>query len=345
MSAKTALITGITGQDGAYLARLLLDKGYKVYGGSRLIPPRTMWRLEEMGIANDIDLVPIDLTEEKQLYHLVERLAPDELYNLAAESFVAQSFEQPVHTGNVDALGPARLLNALHRLGAPTRFYQASTSEMFGKVREVPQTELTPFHPRSPYGVAKLYAHHLTVNYREAYGMHCSAGILFNHESPLRRAGFVTRKITLGLARIRHGQQDRLELGNLEIHRDWGFAGDYVRGMWQMLQQPEGGDYVLATGRTHSLRSFVEAAGAALDFDIGWQGEGRETTGIDRKTGKTLITVNPDFFRPAEVDVVLGNPGKAEAVLGWRREVDFPDLVRRMAQADYDRIASGEILE
>ena len=339
--SKTALITGITGQDGAYLARHLLDKGYTVYGGARLIPPTNIWRLDALGIADDIRFVPIDLTEQRQLNHLIEQIAPDELYNLAAESFVAKSFDEPVHTGNVDALGVARILEALFRLKAPTRFYQASTSEMFGKVRETPQTELTPFHPRSPYGVAKLYAHWLTVNYREAHDLFTCSGILFNHESPLRGENFVTRKITIGLARIKQGQQSHLELGNLNVHRDWGFAGDYVDGMWRMLQQDKGDDYILATGRTFSLQRYVEDAGRVFDMHIVWKGDGLECEGIDRKSGRTIIRVNPAFYRPADVDLVLGNPAKAEEKLGWHRTVEFGDLVRQMAEADYDRVAKG----
>ncbi len=337
---KTALITGITGQDGAYLAKLLLSKGYKVYGALRRTSTVNLSRLEELDIRGDVELVSLDLFEMTNIIRTLEKVRPDEVYNLAAQSFVAASFEQPLFTAEVDALGVTRLLEALRSLGMTgTRFYQASTSEMFGKVRAVPQDETTPFHPRSPYGVAKLYGHWITVNYRESYDMHACSGILFNHESPLRGTEFVTRKITLAFAHIAHGNQEHVELGNLDAKRDWGFAGDYVEGMWRMLQSDKADDYVLATGETRTIREFAELAGKALGMDIAWDGEGEATVGIDRKSGKVRVKVNPAFYRPAEVDLLIGSPVKAERELGWQRQVDLTGLVDMMAKADYDRVA------
>ncbi|CEK16904.1 GDP-mannose 4,6-dehydratase [Chthonomonas calidirosea] len=338
---KRALITGITGQDGAYLAKLLLDHGYEVYGAYRRSASINLWRLAELGIANAVKLVSLELLEYSNILRCLDQVQPDEVYNLAAQSFVTASFDQPIYTADVDALGTTRLLEALRQVRPEAHFYQASTSEMFGKVREVPQTEETPFHPRSPYGVAKLYAHWITVNYRESYGMHATSGILFNHESPLRGQEFVTRKITSSLARIRHGQLDVLELGNLDAKRDWGFAGDYVRGMYLMLQQPQADDYVLATGETRTVREFVEAAARYAGFDIVWEGVAENTRGIDRKTGKEIVRVNPKLYRPAEVDLLLGCPKKAETKLGWHREVSFEGLVESMVRADLDRAARG----
>lgn len=340
---KRALITGITGQDGAYLARLLLEKNYQVYGAYRRTASTNLWRLEELGLTNQIKLVPLDLLEFSNIIRTLEKTQPDEVYNLAAQSFVALSFEQPIYTGDVDALGVARLLEAIRTVNPKIRFYQASTSEMFGKVQAIPQTESTPFYPRSPYGVAKLYAHWLSVNYRESYGMFTTSGILFNHESPLRGLDFVTRKITASMARMRHKQQEVLELGNLDAQRDWGFAGDYVEGMWRMLQQPEGDDYVLATGVTHSVRSFVEWAAAAAGFDLEWKGKAEKTKGIDRKTGKTIVRVNPEFYRPAEVDLLVGSPKKAKDKLGWKPKVSVAKLVEMMVKADLKRAAKGKL--
>ena len=277
--AKVALITGITGQDGAYLAKLLLDKGYKVFGAHRRTASLNLWRMKELGIADEVNLVPVDLLEYSNIQRTLDKVKPDEVYNLAAQSFVALSFEQPIYTGDVDGLGVVRLLDVIRMVNPEMRFYQASTSEMFGKVQAIPQNENTPFYPRSPYGAAKLYAHWITINYREAYDMHNSCGILFNHESPLRGLEFVTRKITAGLAQIKHGRKSPLELGNLDAKRDWGFAGDYVEGMWMMLQQPHGDDYVLATGEAHSVREFVEVAAGAAGFDIAWEGEGEKAQG------------------------------------------------------------------
>ena len=268
----------------------------------------------------------------------LERVKPDELYNLAAQSFVYLSFEQPIYTADVDGIGALRILEAIRQVVPSTRFYQASTSEMFGKAQKTPQDETTPFYPRSPYGFSKLFAHWATVNYRESYGIHASSGILFNHESPLRGREFVTRKITWSLARIRHGELDVLELGNLDAARDWGFAGDYVEGMWLMLQQQAADDFVLATGENHSVRSFVDTAASRLGFDLEWSGAGAAERGIDRKTGKTIVRVNPAFYRPAEVDVLIGRPAKAERVLGWKRKIGFAELVTMMAEADDRRV-------
>jgi GDPmannose 4,6-dehydratase len=340
---KRALITGITGQDGAYLAQLLLKKGYYVAGAVRRTSISNTERLEELGICDRIELVDFDLLELSNIIRVVERVRPDEIYNLAAQSFVAASFELPVYTADCDAMGVVRLLEAIRTVNPQIRFYQASTSEMFGKVREMPQTEATPFHPRSPYGVAKLYGHWIAINYRESYGLHASCGILFNHESPLRGQEFVTRKITLGLARVKHGRQDAVELGNLDAKRDWGFAGDYVEGMWRMLQQEAGDDYVLATGETHAVREFIALAGRALDFDIAFQGTGVDERGIDRKSGREVVRVNPKFYRPAEVDLLLGSPAKAESQLGWKRQMSFAELVATMAECDDKRVQEGRV--
>ena len=285
------MITGITGQDGAYLARLLLSEGYEVYGTSRQIAPAPAWRLREMQIEPQVTTLPMDLLDFDTVLQVIEKTRPDEVYNLAAQSSVGLSFAEPLYTGEADALGAARLLEAGRVAKPDARFYQASTSEMYGRARETPQNEQTPFCPRSPYGVAKLYAHWMTVHYREAHSLHASAGILFNHESELRGPEFVTRKITLSLARIKHGQQDVLALGNLEARRDWGFAGDFVRGMWRMVRQPEADDYVLATGATHSVREFAEQAAACVGYTVAWEGEGVHARGIDRRTGKVLVRV------------------------------------------------------
>src|SRR3954453_1823181 len=321
--SKRAMVTGVTGQDGAYLAKLLLEKGYRVFGAIRRTSTANVARLEELGIAEQVELVDFDLLEFSNLLRVVEQTNPDEIYNLAAQSFVGISFEQPIYTGECDALGVTRLLEAVRAVNPKIRFYQASTSEMFGAVAETPQRETTPFHPRSPYGVAKLYGHWITVNYRESYGMHATSGILFNHESPLRGREFVTRKITMSLAKIKHGKLDVLALGNMDAERDWGYAADYVEGMWRMLQQPQPGDYVLASGQKHSVRDFVLAAGKRLGFDIVFEGSGTDERGIDRKSGRTLVKVEPKFYRPAEVEHLCGDPTKAEKALGWQRQVPF----------------------
>jgi GDPmannose 4,6-dehydratase len=339
--AKRALITGVTGQDGAYLSKLLLEKGYEVFGAYRRSASSHFERLAELGIENDVHRIAFDLLEATNIIRVIDKVKPDEVYNLAAQSFVSLSFEQPTYTADADALGVVRLLEAIRVTGAPIRFYQASTSEMFGKTVDHKQNESSPFHPRSPYGVAKVYAHWITVNYRESYGMHCSSGMLFNHESPLRGIEFVTRKITTSLARIRLGELEHLELGNMDAERDWGFAGDYVEGMWRMLQQETPDDYVLATGETHSVRDFVIAAAEAAGFDFELQGENVDTIGIDRSSGKTILRTNPEFYRPAEVDYLRGDSTKARTVLGWEPKVSFRELARMMVEADLDRVRRG----
>jgi len=345
---KTALVTGVTGQDGAYLARLLLAKGYMVHGVKRRASQFNTQRVD--GIYSEPQDVHSrflmhygDLTDSTNLIRIVQETQPDEIYNLAAQSHVQVSFETPEYTGNADALGTLRLLEALRILGMlkKVRFYQASTSEMFCKVRAVPQSETTPFHPRSPYGVAKLYAHWITVNYREAYGVHACSGILFNHESPIRGETFVTRKITMAAARIREGAQDRLYLGNLDAQRDWGFAGDYVDGMWRMLQGDTPDDYVLATGETHTVREFCQLAFARAGIELEFRGEGAGETGIDTATGRELIAIDPRYYRLTEVDLLLGDPSKAQAELGWTRTVGFRELVEMMVDADVASVQSG----
>ena len=342
--AKKALITGITGQDGAYLSRLLLSKGYEVYGAVRRTASLNTWRLVDLGVERDIRFIEFDLLELSNILRTIERVQPDEIYNLAAQSFVGTSFEQPIYTGQVDGISVTMLLEAIRTVGPRhVRFYQASTSEMFGKVREIPQSETTPFYPRSPYGVAKLYGHWITVNYREAYGIHASSGILFNHESPLRGHEFVTRKITLSLARVKHGQLPELHLGNLDAKRDWGFAGDFVEGMWKMLQQPTPDDYVLATGETHTVQEFVDRTAEVLDIRLAWEGDGLNRVGIDRDSGRPIVVVDPAHFRPAEVDLLLGNPQKAASVLGWHRQLGFPALVQLMAATDEERVRNNSL--
>jgi GDPmannose 4,6-dehydratase len=338
--AKVALITGAGGQDGAYLAQLLLQKGYKVCAAERRSSSGEMWRLKKLGILQDVEIMPLELSEESNVGRMVGRLQPDEIYNLAAQSFVGTSFEQPIYTAEIDAVGVARVLEAIRERSTHSKFYQASTSEMFGKVRETPQTELTPFYPRSPYGVAKLYGHWITVNYREAYDLFACSGILFNHESPLRGAEFVTRKTTIALAQLRRGRGQTLKLGNLNAQRDWGFAGDYVVGMWQMLNHSQADDYVLATGRTHTVRDFVSLAAGHNGFTLEWSGDGVGEVGIDRKTGQKIVEVDPKLFRPAEVDALIGDAAKAKQVLGWSPTTSFERLVEMMARADYDEAAS-----
>lgn len=341
---KTALITGVLGQDGAYLSKLLLDKGYTVWGAFRRSASLNDWRLRRLGVHDRVKLIPFELLEFSNIVRVLQSVQPDEVYNLAAQSFVGVSFEQPIFTADVDGVGVVRLLEAIRVVKPEARFYQASTSEMFGKIQEPRQSETTPFYPRSPYGVAKLYAHWMTVNYREAFGAHASSGILFNHESPLRGIEFVTRKITSTLVRIRRGEAELLELGNMDAKRDWGFAGEYVDGMWRMLQQDTPDDYVLATGRTETVRNFVRLAGRAAGFDLEFEGEGIEEVGIDRASGRTLIRVNPQFFRPAEVEVLVGDASKAREALGWRTSVGLEDLAEMMIRADSDALARGEVL-
>ena len=341
--SKKALITGATGQDGGYLAKLLLEQGYEVYGTYRRSASTNLWRLEELGIADQIKLVSFDLLEYSNIRRVIEKVQPDEFYNLAAQSFVATSFEQPLYTADVDGLGVTRILESIRDVNPQIRFYQASTSEMFGLVQQTPQSEKTPFYPRSPYGVAKLYAHWMTVNYRESYQMHASSGILFNHESPMRGQEFVTRKITTSFARIKHGLQQTLELGNLDALRDWGFAGDFVEGMWLMLQQPTADDYVLATGVTTKVRDFVQTAASVAGFELEWQGSGVDEIGIDSKSGQTLVKINPDFYRPAEVELLLGDPSKAKTSLGWNPKVKLPELVQMMVEADLNRVGQNQL--
>jgi GDPmannose 4,6-dehydratase len=339
---KKALITGITGQDGAYLTQLLLGKGYEVHGAYRRSASINLWRLAELGLEEQVHMQAFDLLEYSNIQRTLEKVQPDEVYNLAAQSFVALSFEQPLYTGDVDALGVTRMLEAIRTVNPKIRFYQASTSEMFGKVQAIPQTESTPFYPRSPYGVAKLYAHWITVNYRESYGLHASSGILFNHESPFRGIEFVTRKITSTLAKIKCGQASVLELGNLDAKRDWGFAKDYVEGMWRMVQAETPDDYVLATGETHSVRNFVNWAAQAIGLEVNWQGAGENEQGIDA-TGNILVRINPEYYRPAEVELLIGSPEKAKQKLGWEPTVHISELVSMMAKTDLDRVQNGRL--
>src|ERR1700723_257759 len=341
--SKTALITGITGQDGAYLAEFLLAKGYKVHGVKRrayLINTDRIYHLYQDRQDTNVrrQLHYGDLTDSTNLIRIIQEVQPDEIYNLAAQSHVAVSFETPEYTANSDAIGTLRVLEAIRILGLEqkTRFYQASTSEMFGKVQEIPQRETTPFYPRSPYGAAKVYAHWITVNYREAYGFFACNGILFNHESPVRGETFVSRKITRALARIQLGIQDHLYLGNLNARRDWGNARDYVRAQWLMLQQEEPEDFVIAAGKQYSVRDFVAAAASLLDMKIEWQGEGVDEVGIDTVTGRRLVRVDPRYFRPTEVETLLGDATKAREKLGWIAEVSFSELVAEMIEADLD---------
>jgi len=334
--SKRALITGITGQDGAYLAKLLLGKGYEVYGAYRRSASPNLWRLEWLNIVDQVKMVPFDLLEYSNILRCVDEIKTDEIYNVAAQSFVGLSFEQPLYTSDVDGMGVTRLLEVIRMVNPDIRLYQASTSEMFGKVQTIPQNEDTPFYPRSPYGVAKLYAHWMCINYREAYGIHTSAGILFNHESPLRGLEFVTRKITAAFAHILRGKQEVLELGNMDAKRDWGYAEDYVEGMWRMVQQDVGDAYVLATGETCSVRDFVDAAALAAGIDLVWQGEGEGLHAINRKTNKTVVQVNPKFYRPTEVELLIGDASKAKKELGWESKTSLNELVEMMVKADLD---------
>lgn len=340
---KKAIITGITGQDGAYLTRTLLNKGYAVTGTYRRTSSVNFWRIEDLGIAGheNLTLKEHDVTDLSNCIRLVSDTEPDEIYNLAAQSFVGVSFEQPVTTGEITGLGAVNLLEAIRIVNPRIRFYQASTSEMFGKAQEMPQTEATPFYPRSPYGVAKLYAHWMTVNYRESYNMFATSGILFNHESPLRGVEFVTRKISDSVARIKLGQLDILELGNLDAQRDWGFAEDYVIGMHAMLQAEQPDTFVLATGRTQSIRDFVNMSFAAVDINIEWSGSGTEEFATDSASGHKVVTVNPRFYRPAEVDILIGDASKAKRILNWSPQVELEELCQMMVEADLHRNQTG----
>ena len=339
----TALITGVTGQDGAYLAQLLLDKGYAVYGAYRRTSSVNFWRLQELGLESHprLHLVEYDLTDQGATIALVQKVQPDEIYNLAAQSFVGVSFEQPATTAHITGIGALYMLEAVRLVNPKIRFYQASTSEMFGKVQAVPQSEDTPFYPRSPYGVAKLYAHWMTVNYRESYGIFGSSGILFNHESPLRGREFVTRKITDAVARIHLGQQEVLELGNLDAKRDWGYAQEYVEGMWRILQAEQPDTFVLATGRTETVRDFVRMAFLAVGITLDFRGAGDAEVAVDSASGKTLVRVNPRFYRPAEVELLIGDPTKAREQLGWQATTSLEALCQMMVEADLRRVTNG----
>jgi len=340
---KTALITGITGQDGSYLAELLLAKNYIVHGMLRRSSSFNTGRIDHL--YNDSKIMDQslflhygDLTDSSNLNRLLEKIEPDEIYNLGAQSHVQVSFEIPEYTAEVDAMGTLRFLDAIKETGIPTKFYQASTSELFGKVQEVPQSEKTPFYPRSPYGIAKLYSYWIIINYREAYNLFASNGILFNHESPRRGGTFVTRKITQAAARIKFGIQNMVTLGNLNSKRDWGYAPEFVEGMWKMMQLDKADDFVLATGETHTIREFADIVFKELDMDLEWQGEGVNEKGIEIKTGKTLVMVNPRYFRPTEVDLLIGNATKAQKTFGWKPKVKFQKLAKMMAKADWDKV-------
>ena len=334
---KKALITGNSGQDGAYLSQLLLSKGYEVYGADRS-GDSGLWRLRELGVEGRVKDIYLDILELTNIMDVLEKVQPDEVYNFAAQSFVQLSFEQPILTAEINAVGVTRLLEAIRKVQPAARFYQASTAELFGSTGSAQQNETDHFHPKSPYGVSKLYAHWITVNYREAYGLHASCGIMFNHESPLRGEEFVTRKITLAAARIKKGLQEKVLVGNLDARRDWGYAVEYVEGMWLMLQQPKADDYILATGETHTVREFIEAAFAAAGFTLAWQGAGLVEKGVDKATGKVLVEVSKEFYRPTEVDILAGNPAKAKEKLGWTPRTKFTDLVALMVEADLKRL-------
>lgn len=340
---KTAVITGITGQDGAYLAELLLQKGYTVYGTYRRTSSVNFWRIAELGIEKhpNLHLVEYDLTDLASSIRLLQQSGASEVYNLAAQSFVGVSFDQPLATAAITGIGPVHLLEAIRIVNPSIRFYQASTSEMFGQVQAIPQIESTPFYPRSPYGVAKLYAHWMTINYRESYNIFGTSGILFNHESPLRGQEFVTRKITDSIAKIKLGKLDVLELGNMDAKRDWGYAKDYVEGMWRMLQHHTPDTYVLATNRTETVRDFVSLAAKAADIQLEWRGHAEQETAVDVATGKEIVRVNPKFYRPAEVDLLIGNPQKARDELGWEPKTTLEQLCQMMVEADLRRNKIG----
>jgi GDPmannose 4,6-dehydratase len=337
---KTAMISGITGQDGGYLAKFLLNKGYKVIGLYRRASTNSFSRLIEHGILDQIEMKDYDLLEFTNICRLLIKYQPDEFYNLAAQSFVATSFEEPIYTAQSDGIGVLYILEALRQFSPNTRLYQASTSEMFGKVKKIPQDEDTPFYPRSPYGVSKLMAHWMCVNYRESFGLFTCSGILFNHESPMRGAEFVTRKISIHFSNLYLGKtKNPVELGNLNSKRDWGFAGDYVEAMWMMLQHNKSDTYVIATGETHSIREFVEETGRHCGFEIEWRGNDENEIGIDIKSKKTIVKVNPDFYRPAEVDLLIGNPKKALDILGWKPKIGFNELCKMMIEKDINNQA------
>lgn len=340
---KKAIITGITGQDGAYLAELLLEKGYEVYGTYRRSASVNFWRIEELGIDKhpNLHLIEYDLTDQANSIRMVMEIKPDEIYNLAAQSFVGVSFDQPLATAHITGLGAVHLLEAIRIVNPKIKFYQASTSEMFGKVQEIPQSEKTPLYPRSPYGVAKLYAHWMTINYRESYGIFGSSGILFNHESPLRGREFVTRKITDSVAKIKLGKLECLELGNMDAKRDWGFAKEYVEGMWRILQADQPDTFVLATNRTETVRDFVSMAFKAVGIELEFRGTEDNEIAIDKVTGKTVVRVNPKFYRPAEVELLIGDPAKAKEVLGWEPKTTLEELCAMMVKEDLRRNEIG----
>ena len=338
MQKRKAFITGVCGQDGAYLAQLLLEKGYEVYGGTRRSSLDYLYRLNILKVTDRIKLINFDISDPMNVFDTILKHQFDEVYNLAAQSFVGASWNLPIQTSVVDAMGPLYLLDAIKRVSAQTRFYQASTSEMFGLIQEPIQSEETPLYPRSPYGVAKQFAHSMTINYRESFGLHASSGILFNHESPLRGLEFVTRKITNDLAKVKLGLQDKLVLGNMDAQRDWGFAKEYVNGMWLMLQQEQADDYVLATGKTSSVRAFVEVVASVLGMDLYWEGEDISEVGVERKSGKVIVSISKEFFRPAEVEFLLGNPSKAKQKLNWQTAVEMDELAKIMAEFDYNLV-------
>jgi len=335
---KKALITGIRGQDGAYLARFLIDKGYKVYGADRRSGDSSLWRMKELGIEDGVEHIYMDLLEYINIIDVIKNIKPDEVYNLAAQSFVQASFDQPLLTADIDAVGVLRILEAIRYFSPKTKFYQASTSEMFGKVQSIPQNEKTSFYPRSPYAVSKLFAHWMVVNYRESYNIFGCCGILFNHESPLRGLEFITRKTTDNIARIKYGLKEKLVVGNLDSKRDWGYAKEYVEGMWLMLQQKNPDDYVLATGETHTIRELIEYAFNYIGIKIAWKGKGLDEKGIDKKSGKVIVEVSKKYYRPAEVDLLLGDPSKAKKNLGWKPETKFKKLIEIMMEADLKRV-------
>jgi GDPmannose 4,6-dehydratase len=338
--SKKAFITGITGQDGAWLAQLLLTKGYTVYGGIRRTSTTNLWRLDFLGITDQVKLVEFDLLDYTNIANIIKDLMPDEFYNLAAQSFVGTSFKQPISTGMIDGIGVAYILDLLQTFSPKSRFYQASTSEMFGKVQEIPQKETTPFYPRSPYGCAKMYAHWMVTNYRESYGMFATSGILFNHESELRGPEFVTRKITIGVAKWNSGDKKPIELGNLDAKRDWGYAKEYVEGMYLMLQAKEPDSFVLATNQTSSIREFVEYSFGVIGREIIWSGVAENETGTDKATGETLVKVNPEFYRPAEVELLIGDPEKATQILGWKPKTNVKQLAELMVKNDIELLNS-----
>jgi GDPmannose 4,6-dehydratase len=343
MSAKkTVLITGVTGQDGAYLAKLLLEKNYRVVGAVRRASTLNLPRLAALNIDRDVELQTLDVQDLTSIVRMIENIQPDEIYNLSGQSSPQASFQQPLYTGETSGLGTLRLLEAIRLMNATARFYQASSSEIFGQAQGDMQNEITDFRPKSPYGVAKLYAHWMVINYRQAYDLHASSGILFSHESPLRGMDFVTRKITATLAQIACGSQEMLQLGNVDNARDWGFAGDYVEAMWRMVQQEVADDFVIATGQTHSVRDFVNRAATVMGFDLAWEGRGVDAKGFDAKTGRQIVGVSPHFYRPSEPDPMIGDASKANRILGWQPKIDFEKLVIMMAESDLERARNGQ---